>query len=260
MLVSNNNNNKTVAAVYLARGAEQNWRYLFKRFLNSYKQYEAGYYHKLYIIFKGFTNALEFNEAIRMFETVKHTRVLLEDNSYDIGAYIELANQINEEIICFLNTSTEFIAVNWLNLLLLNLMLPKVELVGASASYESNSGLNPMFPRFPNPHIRSNAFMTIRSTFCDIANTFKIENKIDALLFESGPMSITRQIKSNGLEALLVGRNGRGYATQWWPTSSTFRQGNQFNLLIADNQTRAFSSLPWNEKREVMKRTWGKVI
>lgn len=257
---SSGRSEKTVAVAFLARGADQGWRYSFKRFLSSYKQYEAGYKHNLYIIFKGFANASELNEAIHVFDSIKHTPVLLEDDSFDIGAYIELANQITEEVVCFFNTATELLMNNWLKILLVNLLLPNVGLVGASASYESNRGLNPLFPRFPNPHIRSNAFMIKRDTFCNITNMFKIENKFDALLCESGPMSITRQIRLKGLEALVVGRNGRGYGTEWWPTSGTFRQGNQLNLLIADNQTRAFSGLPWNAKREAMKRTWGKII
>ncbi len=102
--------------------------------------------------------------------------------------------------------------------------------------------------------------MINRKWFCDITAGLVIADKIDAFYFESGPQSMTRQIIAMGREVLLVGRNGRGYSPKWWPTSDTFRQGTQSNLLVADNQSRNFTAMPWSEKQELVLRTWGRFI
>jgi hypothetical protein len=87
-----------------------------------------------------------------------------------------------------------------------------------------------------------------------------VRSKLDAFYFESGPCSMTRQVLVSGSEVLVVGRNGRGYSPKHWTTSDTFWQGTQSNLLVADNQTRSFSALPWPERHEVVLRTWGRYL
>lgn len=217
------------------------------------------------MIFKGFPDASALGEAKDLFSSVRHTPVFLGDDSLDIGAYFELANQIDEDLICVLNTASEILAHDWLRKLAVNLALPNVGLVGATGSYESlnDESLDEWkkpYPVFPNPHIRSNAFMIDRESFCRVTRGQVIAEKLDAIHFESGPRSMTRQILAMGRETLVVGRNGRGYAPQWWPTSDTFRLGTQSNLLVADNQTRNFTALRWPEKREFVLRTWGSYI
>lgn len=102
------------------------------------------------------------------------------------------------------------------------------------------------FPSFPNPHIRTNAFMMRRRHFLE---TYRIpgSSKLDTSHMESGTYSITRQILRRDLRAQIVGRNGVGYDVVDWPSSGTFRLQSQKNLLIADNRTRDFdnSSKGW---------------
>ncbi|MGE3541421.1 MAG: hypothetical protein AB7N91_28805 [Candidatus Tectimicrobiota bacterium] len=247
----------TVAVTFLARGADLGWYASCERFLASYQRYRAGVEHALYILYKGFPDLCTLEQAKRLFSSVPYTPLFLEDNSFDIGAYIEWANQIHEELICVLNTASEILTEDWLRKLLVNFTLPNVGLVGATGSYESLNEIDASFPAFPNPHVRSNAFMLDRATFCRLTRDYIVRTKFDAFAFESGQHSLTRQILARGQEVLLVGRNGRGYAPQWWPTSGTFRLGTQGNLLIADNQTRNFTALRWPEKREFVLRTWG---
>lgn len=250
----------TIAVAFLARGADVGWRTACERFLGSYRRCRPGVEHSLYVIFKGFHDANALNEATNLFSRVPHKPVFLADDSFDIGAYIEWANRIDEDLICVLNTSSEILAEDWLRKLAVNLALPNVGLVSATGSYESLNELNQTFPVFPNIHIRSNAFMLDRDSFCRITKGQVIRDKLDAFHFESGPQSMTRQILAMGQEILLVGRNGRGYSPKWWPTSGTFRLGTQSNLLVADNQTRNFAALRWPEKREFVLRTWGYYI
>lgn len=216
--------------------------------------------HSLYILLKGFSSAAELEEARRLFGIVAHTPLLLDDDSLDIGAYIDWARRIPEDIICPLNTASELLAEKWLHKLFVNLMLPNVGLVGATCSYESLNDWNPAFPAFPNPHIRSNSFMMRRRLFCDITAALTIHDKLDAFGFESGQQNLTRRVRAMGQEVLVVGRNGRGYSTRYWPRSDTFRLGIQDNLLVGDNQTRNYMALRWPEKHEFVLRSWGHYI
>jgi hypothetical protein len=248
---------QTYAVAYLARGADKEWYASFKRFLDSYNRNPAGIDHSLYVIFKGFANNSDLEKAQRLFAAVPHQPVFLGDDKLDVGAYIEWASLIQEQLICVFNTASEILSRDWLRKLAVNLAMPNVGLVGATASYESLHSFSSSFPIFPNIHIRSTAFMIDRGLFLSLMQGRIIANKVDAFHFESGPRSLTRLVLAKGKEVLLVGRNGRGYSPQFWATSGTFRQGTQSNLLIADNQTRTFDALPWMEKRTFVMRTWG---
>jgi hypothetical protein len=195
-----------------------------------------------------------------MFAALKYTPIVTTDDRYDIGAYLDSARQLSQKTICFLNTYSELRSQHWLAKLATNFDQPGVGLVGASGSFQSLSGYDPNIPEFPNPHIRSNAFMIDRELFCAIASGLDLTEKRNAFLFESGPDSMTRQIMRAGLKALIVGKNGRGYAPIWWPFSDTYRQGVQHNLLVADNVTRHFDSMTWSAKHAIAVSTWGKYL
>jgi hypothetical protein len=249
--------NEHIAVCYLARGAEPGWQDAIGRFIASFQRYGAGCDFKLYVIFKGFPSVAEREQAISLFAPVQHKAIFTEDDSFDIGAYAEAAPRIAEQNVCFLNTNTEILCEDWLLKLVSNLAQPGVGLVGATGSYESLRDHDRRFPKFPNMHIRSNAFMIDRDVFDAMARPFTFTDKFDAFLFESGPNSMTRQVQSRGLETLVVGRNGQGYPPGSWPSSDTFRQDGQTNLLIGDNQTRHFDALSPVDQRALARWTWG---
>jgi hypothetical protein len=145
----------------------------------------------------------------------------------------------------------------WLEKLALHLDRPEVGLVGATGSFESLLMLGPQFVPFPNLHLRSNGIMIERELFSSILYGTVIRSKLDAHFVESSSVTLTRQVFARGLKVLLVGRNGRGYPPRCWPSSDTFRQGSQANLLIGDNQTRAYMAATWNTKRMLIETTWG---
>jgi hypothetical protein len=254
------NSNQTYAIAYLARGADKESYASFGRFLDSYRRNPAGIDHSLYVIFKGFANNADLRRAQNLFAAVPHQPVFLSDDKLDVGAYIEWADLVEEDAVCVFNTASEILAHDWLSKFAGNLAMPNVGLVGATASYESLHAFSSVFPLFPNFHIRSTAFMIDRGLFLSLMKGRVIASKVDAFHFESGPNSLTRLILAEGREVLVVGRNGRGYSPQFWPTSGTFRQGTQSNLLIGDNQTRSFSAMPWMAKRAFALRTWGKYL
>jgi hypothetical protein len=111
-------------------------------------------------------------------------------------------------------------------------------------------------PEFPNAHIRTNAFAIERLTFLDTL-PFSIVTKVDSYLYENGPDSLTQKILRRGQKAVVVGRDGRSYDIDQWSKSGTFRLGSQHNLLVRDNQTRAYDEMNTASKHAYAAMTWG---
>ena len=114
----------------------------------------------------------------------------------------------------------------------------------------------PYFGSFPNYHIRSNAFM-IRADEINKIVCPRISSKIDAYKCESGKRSITRQIMKSGKTALVIGKDGKAYEKEDWWKSDTFWRGDQENLLISDNQTRAYAGSELRKKIHLSQSAWG---
>lgn len=112
------------------------------------------------------------------------------------------------------------------------------------------------FQPFPNYHVRTNAFMASRETLARI-RLGPVFFKLSAFMFESGRNSMTNQIMRFGLRPLVVGRNGDAYEKEQWHLANTFWQGRQENLLVADNQTDAYSRAEFERKEELSKFAWG---
>ena len=104
------------------------------------------------------------------------------------------------------------------------------------------------YPNFPNPHIRSNAFIVDRETFIRALPT-PPTTKYQCLQFESGCNGLTNIAIQGGIRPLVVGRNGQLYPLNQLKNSGTFRIGNQKNLLVTDNQTRIFSAFSKAQQR-----------
>lgn len=112
------------------------------------------------------------------------------------------------------------------------------------------------FPRYPNPHIRSNGFLINRKLLL----SFKFDpgpTKIDCAQFESGPDGLSRTVRRKGLSLILTGADGIGYPIEEWPKSKTFRLADQSNLLMSDNQTRRFSAFKRGMRELHEQFTWG---
>jgi hypothetical protein len=248
--------NNPVALIYLARGADVDHSARSRRFLQSYRRFKAGEVHSLMIIFKGFADANHLTEGREVFRSLDYHPLFTGDDSFDLGACFEAARQISHERLCFLNSSSEILNDGWLSKLSANFLTPGVGIVGATASFETLLG----FPSFPNPHIRSNAFMIRRHLFLELLSGFQLTTKLSNYSAERGPAGMTQQVFERGMAALVVGRDGRGYTPSWWPHSETFRQGSQSNLLVGDDVTRTFENLPFGDKMEISQQSWGEFL
>lgn len=237
-----------------------------ERFAGSYLAHGAGADHRLLVVLKNFGgDAGRLADARRTLAGVDHDELVLDERVLDLGAYRMAAAQAAEPVVCMVNSHSVILADGWLGALLGHLEAPGVGLVGATASCESATSEAPRplkpfkrrhYPAFPNPHIRTNAFMLRREVMLGL-DWPPVARKEAAHRLESGTRCITRQVWERGLEALVVGRDGRAYRRDDWGASGTFRSGDQGNLLVADNRTRQFEQADAQTRRLLARMAWG---
>ena len=245
-----------LAVCYLSRKKDS--ENLLWRFIESYRRHETGYPHDLIIIFKGYGehDLSQINERLK--KIVIFEQLVLQDVGFDIGSYSEAAKRLKHHKILFLNSHSQILCKFWIEKFVNPISRGNVVLVGASGSYQSRyssafwsaprekitlkflqTAVRTLkaYSRFPNAHIRTNAFLIERQAFLGVTKKFKFESKEDCYYFESGRQGLTQTLRNQGFSVLVVGRDGIGYDIQSWERSKTFFSGSQENLLISDNQT-----------------------
>ena len=248
-------------------------------FLSSYNDHPAGLDHDLFFILKGFRGNDIPYEIESQLNHYSHQRMSIPDEGYDIDSYIAAAQVIKNKYVCFLNSFSEILSDKWLEKLYRHLSSGRCGMVSATGSWESlytttlGAGrkiplcywvrrmitlkLKRQFLPFPNPHLRTNGFCISRELFLDVTCGYTIKTKDDTFLFESGRDGISKRIASRGLDLVVVGRDGRGFFPHDWAVSGTFRQDEQKNLLIADNQTRMFIDADNAMRNKLSQHAWG---
>lgn len=236
-----------------------------ERFAASYAAHPSGREHRLILLLKGVLDADAEARCRRLAAEVGGDCLGVENVGFDVDAYRWAAEHLTVRTLCFLNTASEILADAWLRTLATVLTPSEVGLVGATASNETLLSSVPAplralmrhrHPPFPNPHLRSNAFMLERELLLSLRWP-ATRRKRGAYELENGRLSITRQIMERGLQTLVVGRDGRGYGPESWGESHTFRSGSQENLLIADNRTRAYAAADRAHRAELARLAWG---
>ncbi|HTD58887.1 MAG TPA: hypothetical protein VK672_08330 [Solirubrobacteraceae bacterium] len=250
-----------------------------REFPRSYHAHPAGAEHELVIVLNGAGPEGPADGACREsllaeLQGTAHRLIELERPVLDLTAYGQAARLIEHRRVCFLNSYSVLLADGWLGLLASALDEPGVGIVGATANWESQAewtrgglrnwpiqilGLRQArrgYPRFPNPHIRTTAFIAERLSLLEMGFE-RAADKRDTYLLESGWRSVTRQVQEHDLRVVVVGRDGRAYEVDEWPDSATFRCGGQRNLLVSDNQTRAWEGCSPGAQRHLSRDSWG---
>jgi hypothetical protein len=255
----------------------------FRSFLESYRRFAAGIAHKLLIIYKGFSGPSDLAPYEAQLVDITHDWILVADFGFDLRPYFVAAEKSDCDYVCFLNSFSVILAEHWLLKLYQHISTPGIGIVGATGSWSSiGTGkirrqrptwkrlLRPLvwparrwyfrtyFDGFPNPHIRTNAFMIARLAFLRIRRGMLL-TKMQMYRLEGGKQSITRQVERMGLEPVVVDKNGKGYVKHDWNRSGTFWRGNQENLLISDNQTRKYDYGDQTERLWLEDYAWGDV-
>jgi hypothetical protein len=235
-----------------------------ERFVDSYLSHPAQAPHTLLIGLKGFTADQDRSPWLTALGRVEHQPLELAADVLDLGSYREAVQSTSASHYCFVNTETVVMADGWLGHLEHNLLAPGVGIVGATGSFETPNrlrpgplrALRPGYPSFPNPAVRTNGFALERELLLSLRWPIT-RTKLDAVALECGERGITRQLLRRGLQALVVGRDGRGYPPQQWRASSTFRSGEQANLMLADKRTRHYDGAARPTRRMLEWLAWG---
>ena len=250
-----------------------------REFLRSYRAHSTGIEHELAIVLNGAALAEEAQAGTREtllaeLDGLEHRLVVLDRPVLDLAAYGLAARALPHERLCFLNSYSVILAEDWLSVLAGALDRHGAGIAGATASWESQAewirgkarywpyqlarlaAARRDYPCFPNPHIRTTAFIADRGLVLDLGLE-RARDKRDTYLLESGQRSITRQILAQGRRALVTGRDGNVYEPDDWPAAHTYRSGEQRNLLVADRRTRDWQRASRRLRRRLSRDAWG---
>lgn len=246
-----------LAVVYLNRAVTEEEAAARERFIRAYQRFLPTVSHVLYVVNKGFATE-RLHEQYMLFKDLAPRFINIDDEGFDLDAYGKAAKQIEQRDIFFMNTHSEPLHAMWLDTVYEAFTSSdRIGLVGCSGSMETSHPFFPGFPDFPNYHIRTNGFMIAKQDYLDILEDHSLKTKVEAYQFESGCQSMTWMIRASGREAVVVGKKGMVQPRDLW-RANLFRSWNQSNLLLGDNQTRAYqaASLPGRLKIWALSHSW----
>ena len=256
-IVFPNKRTAEIAVIYLARGATKHELSAIPRFIDSYKKYDAGIEHKLYVILKGYSDLKTKHSVVKQFENISTVFIETNDLGFDIGSYLKASKILNEEKLFFLNTNSTIQTNQWLRKIYQASVRPDVGIVGCFGSYNFVNFTKYPKVQFPNPHIRTNAFMIDRSLFISLTKGLRITDKESAWNFESGIESLTRRIEATNLKAIVVDDGGLVYEKEFWMQSATFHSKNQVGSIVHDNQTSVYAEANVFNRLKMQYIAWG---
>lgn len=125
----------------------------------------------------------------------------------------------------------------------------------AFAAVQALSDVRSM-PRFPAAHLRTNAFLIDRRQLLSLS-LGSPQDKRAAYRFEGGRAGLSAQLRAAGQRVVVVGRGGAIHERDAWDRSDTFWQDDQQQLLVHDNQTRAYAAADLPTRRVLSAFAWG---
>ncbi|MDD3437254.1 MAG: DUF4422 domain-containing protein [Candidatus Gastranaerophilales bacterium] len=226
-----------------------------ENFLNSYNKFSAGIEHNLVIIAKNWTDKAIYDNLCSLVKENNAELIDLPDDGFDIGAFFRAANILKNEYVFFIGSGVSIIKDNWL--LLFNNAFQsddKIQLAGPMGAWEKGiSG------RFPNPHIRTCAFMINRELFLEYANSQKFpQTKEDTWHLEHCENSLSNFIYRKGYKAVVVNSDGEISESDDWVNSRTYMTPDDSKLIMEDKWVRKYHSAGESLKTYKEIIVWGK--
>ena len=273
-----------ISVIYLLRKDKLS-QINFSNFCNSLSIYCPGKNLDLHIVLKGFS---EIPPIINLLpEEYNISTTLLDDIAFDINSYYHIAKKNDSDLILFLNSYSVVNGDNWLKKYYDAHVSTGSLLIGATGSYEASGFSLPYFslncpvslvkfmPRtlfrllnlikyphsekvsFPNPHIRTNAFLISRRLFIKYFQFYGLpKTKDDCHNVESGSISLTQYALAENCNPGLIDKNGVFFDLNRLHLSNTYRVNSQEGLLVSDNRTREFAAASFCRKLSLSYDAW----
>ena len=110
--------------------------------------------------------------------------------------------------------------------------------------------------RFPAPHLRTNAFLIDRERWLTLSAA-PASTKWDTYRLESGPRSITTQLRSAGTPPVVVDARGAARRPEDWHRGDVLFQADQEDTIAHDNVTRTYASATPIQREILSAWAWG---
>lgn len=252
-----------LGVIYVARYADG--FYDFKRFMHSLARTTDKAFG-LMVVYKGFPSATTAYEGWHPTAVQCHTLAdtcacLMPDHGYDLTAYRVGAEMAGNPTLAFFNTGSEILHPDWNTAFMEALKVDKVGAVGATGSWESFQRgwlRRLLFPAFPNPHLRTNAFAMRRDLFLRVWPHRRFRTKRGCYLWESGYNGFTRKLWALGYKVAVVATPRVMLDWPAWQFSAyRSERWSSERPLVADSQTRRFDELTPEGKKLLSRITWG---
>ena len=246
----------------------------FKRFIKYYKKFKAGSKHKLIICFKQLSKK-DLNKRLSLLKKIEYFIDPIEINDHEWGTLKRICQIYSNNYIFFMNDFSYPITSSWLKYF--NKFKKNKTIIGCTASKSSNfdnsfyrnykdnyfkAFLKIIYfffniPRFPNPHLRVNAFLIKAKDYLEFIGNKNIRFKIQSLVLESGYNGLSNFFKKRGYKIKILNRFGKLFDLENGFLSKTFASFDQEGLIISDKQTRSYDKLSFNKKVKKRKQCWG---
>lgn len=185
------------------------------RFRGTYLKFKPEIPHQLLVVHCGDAHATD-----GLFEGIACQYACYTGGGYDCGAYQEVGGMLDCDLVIGLNAHAYFWRNQWLEPFVYYAQKYGHGVYGASASYENH------------PHLRTPSIAFHPEVMRKASRP--ITNRIEALLFESGPDNFALFALANGYHAKLVTPSVCYDKWDWRVPANGFRRGDQSNCLIRD--------------------------